>query len=210
MRPAGRGDDLVMIDANQFHAFAPQADVSYAPLIDAAAAANQITTPLRLAHWMAQMAIESMYFRAFEENLNYSVSRIVAVWPSRFTLAAAEPLANNPQALANSVYANRMGNGDPASGDGWAFHGRGALQVTGRNQYALIERLTTLPVVETPDLLAEPQNAFTSAGAYWSNVGCNELADADDVTNITRRINGGLTDLSLRVQALNRAKGIWR
>ncbi len=86
---------------------------------------------LRVAHFMAQILHESGAFTILDENMNYTAKRMMQVWPSRFkTLASAQPFANNPEKLANKVYGGRMGNVDP--GDGWKYHGRGLLQLTGR------------------------------------------------------------------------------
>jgi putative chitinase len=200
-----------MIEAAQFLAFAPHADPAFAPLIDEAAGAHDIATPLRVAHWLAQMAEETGYFRVFEEDLDYtSAARIAEVWPSRFTPASAARFVGNPEALANSVYAGRMGNGDAASGDGWRYRGRGALQTTGRDGYAQAAKIVGTDFVAEPDLLALPEHAFMSAAAFWQANGCNQLADADDIAAVTRRVNGGLTNLGLRVQILGRAKGVWK
>ncbi len=200
-----------MITVASLAAFAPHADPAFAPLLEAAAAAHAIDTPLRVAHWMAQMAEETGYFRVFVEDLNYtSAARIALVWPTRFTEATAAQYVGQPEKLANVVYGNRMGNGPPASGDGWRYRGRGALMITGRNEYDLAETHTGLPLLDQPDLLAEPPHAFTAAGAFWVLGGCNSLADGDHLTAITRVVNGGLTNLALRLAALNRAKSIWR
>lgn len=198
-----------MIDAATFAQFAPRASLAYARLAAAPADAYGISTPLRIAHWMAQMAVECAYFARFEENLNYSAERLRAVWPSRFTAANATAYAFNPEKLANLVYADRMGNGDTASGDGWAYRGRGALMNTGRAAYANVGAITKLPLVDQPELLADPEHAFLAAAIYWQATGCNALADADDLEAVTRRVNGGLTDLDQRAAGLTRAKQIW-
>lgn len=199
-----------MIDAAAFAEFAPHADPALAALIDAAAPSGGINTALRCAHWMAQMAVECAYFSRFEENLDYSAPRIVAVWPSRFDAASAAAVAHNPRALANAVYGGRMGNGAPGSGDGWTYRGRGPLMDTGREAYANLAAVAGRPLLEQPDLLADPATGFLVAASFWMHAGCNALADADDLEAVTRRINGGLTDLDLRTASLIRAKEIWR
>lgn len=148
-----------------------------------------ITTPARRAAFLAQIGHESLDLSRTEEGLSYSAERLCAVWPSRFpTLEAARPYARNPEALANRVYANRLGNGPEASGDGWRFRGRGVIQITGRASYAAYARWAT----ETPDWLAEPPDAALSACWFWGSRQLNDLADAGAFEAITRRINGGL------------------
>jgi putative chitinase len=148
-----------------------------------------IDTKTRVAMFLAQAAHESAEFTRLEENLYYSKpERIMQVFPSRvFSLADAAKLARNPQALANRVYANRLGNGDEASGDGWKYRGRGLFQLTGRSNYTAANREE---YVSNPDLVALPPDAAASAGWFWANAGCNEPADQSYVEGVTRRING--------------------
>ena len=179
-----------------------------AAAMDAAAQRFDISTPLRVAHFMSQTAYESQDFTRTVENLNYSAERLCVVWPSRFpNVSAAAAFAHNPEALANRVYANRLGNTQP--GDGFQFRGRGYLQITGRANYAATASGTGLPLLEDPDLLAQPTGAALSAGLFWSDHGLNAMADRDDIEAITRRVNGGLTGLSGRQALLTRAKAIW-
>ncbi|MCJ2139669.1 peptidoglycan-binding protein [Methylobacterium sp. E-066] len=147
-------------------------------------AAAEISTPLRLAHFVAQMATESGGFTRLEEDLFYSAERLVAVWPKRFpTLAAAKPYARNPKALAEKVYGGRMGNVQP--GDGWRYRGGGLMQNTGRANYR------AAGFEADPDRLRTPVGAVAAALTFWADNGCNALADADDVEALRRRINGG-------------------
>ena len=183
---------------------------SYAPTLGKSAAehfpAYRIETPLRVAHWMAQFAHESRGFTTFEEDLRYTAGRLCTVWPTRFrSLAAAQPFANNPEALANKVYGGRMGNDQP--GDGWLFRGRGP-QLTGRDNYAACASRTGLPLVENPDLAAKPENFVHIACDFWAQNCCNALADNDDIRAITVVINGGLTGLAERTALLTRAKAV--
>ncbi len=147
-------------------------------------AAAEISTPLRLAHFLAQMATESGDFTRLEEDLFYSAERLCQVWPKRFpTLAAAKPYARNPKALAEKVYGGRMGNVKP--GDGWRYRGGGLMQNTGRANYR------AAGFEADPDRLRTPAGAIAAALTFWTDNGCNALADADDVEALRRRINGG-------------------
>ena len=197
-----------MITIVQLAALAPDSDAEVlAPELSAAAGEFGIDTARRLAHWLGQLYVESGGFTRFVENLNYSAERLCAVWPARFaTPAAAAIYAHNPQALAGKVYGNRLGNSQP--GDGWAFRGRGLIQITGRDNYARFGQRLGLDLIGHPDLAAEPPAAARIAAAFWSVHGLNALADADDIEAITRAINGGLTGLDARKAAVAKAKTI--
>jgi putative chitinase len=170
----------------------------------------EINTPARAAAFLAQIAHESSQLNRLVENLNYSASRLMAVWPSRFpTLAVAQQYAGNPQKLGSFVYAKRLGNGDAASGDGFRFRGRGLIQTTGRANYHAAALALGLPLEDQPDLLATPGPAALSAGQFWQSRGLNQLADRNDDANfvtITVRINGGKNGLPDRRAFWQRAK----
>lgn len=190
--------------------FAYMGATDTAPLLGKTAAqhfpAYRIETPLRISHWLAQFAHESGGFKRFEEDLRYTAGRLCAVWPSRFpSLAAAQPFANNPEALANKVYGGRMGNEQP--GDGWLFRGRGP-QLTGRDNYTACASRTGLDLINHPDLAAKPENFVHIACDFWAQNCCNALADQDDIRAITAVINGGLTGLAERSALLGRAKRV--
>lgn len=126
-----------------------------APRLQTAAERFGINTRLRMAHWLAQLAHESG-FKPAVENLNYNAQRLTQVWPSRFpTLASAQRCAHNPEALANTVYAGRLGNGGAESGDGFMFRGRGFLQITGRSNYAKYGKLIGIDLIAQPELAAQ-------------------------------------------------------
>jgi putative chitinase len=157
-----------------------------------------ITTPLLAAHVMAQISHECGAGHDVVENLNYSAGRMMQVWPSRFpTMASAAPYAGNPRALANKVYNGRMGNA-AGSDDGWNFRGRGAAQTTGREGYARLAKATGLDVVNHPDLVNDPGHFLDCGVADFVNCGCLPFAKADDVLNVTRRLNGGTVGLAQR------------
>lgn len=168
---------------------------------------SSVTTPLRLAHFMAQAAHECAGWSRFEENLHYSAVRLQQVWPNRFTSRAlADRYAGNPEALANFTYANRLGNGPEGSGDGWRYRGRGIFQLTGRENYELYGDRLGLKLVDQPETAAEPETAVRVALSYWDRKGLSPLADRDDVQGITKRIQGGAGGLGDRAARLRTAK----
>jgi putative chitinase len=163
-------------------------------------------TPNRAAAALGQFSEESGAFSVLQENLRYSALRLCEVWPSRFpSLAAAAPYADNPEALANLVYAGRMGNGDAASGDGWRFRGEGLIELTGRELDTKFAAAFGKTLDDAMAWLLTPAGAATSACWYWSLHGLNPLADAWNITGITRLVNGGLTNLQTRVNLSNLA-----
>jgi len=163
-----------------------------------------ISTPKREAAFIGQCSVESSNFTRLQENLNYSAQRLTQVWPSRFpNISMAEPYANNPEKLANFVYAGRMGN--LQDGDGWKFHGRGLIQLTGRENYANCGSSIGVDILDNPDLLLTPKYAALSAGWFWNKHGLNLLADAQEYGTMTRRINGGTTALDERIAKITKA-----
>jgi putative chitinase len=151
-----------------------------------------ITTPRRVAAFLGQCSVESAGLRELEENLSYSAARLCEVWPNRFpSAAAAEACAMDPEALANRVYANRMGNGDEASGDGWRFRGRGLIQITGRTTYAHFAQATNMTLDQAVDQADTQAGAASSAAWFWTAHELNTLADTWSIDLLTRKINGG-------------------
>ena len=151
-----------------------------------------ISMSQRQSSFIGQCAHESGNFRILEENLNYSAARLMAVWPSRFpSLDVAEQYANNPEKLANYVYAGRLGNGNEESGDGWRYHGRGVIQLTGKDNYANCGSGLGVDLLSNPEWVATPEYAALSAGWFWNKKGLNDLADTMDIETMTKRINGG-------------------
>jgi putative chitinase len=164
----------------------------------------QINTPLRVAHFMAQISHESGGGTITEENMNYTTAkRIQQVWPSRFpTLGSAEPYVRNPRGLANKVYNGRMGNRS-GTDDGFNYRGRGLLQLTGRESYQRIGKSLDLDLENEPTLVNDPpQNSLQIAAAEWFKLGCGPLADRDDIRAETKKINGGYNGLEDRKQWL--------
>jgi putative chitinase len=176
----------------------------------------EINTDARVAAFLAQVIHESASFNQLTENLNYTAARLCMVWPKRFESAqAAAPFANNPERLANLVYANRMGNGDERSGDGYSFRGRGLIQLTGRENYTRCGLALQQDLLARPDLLLQPIAASRSAAWFWKSRGLNELADARpggdavaDFGRITKIINGGDHGLQARIDLWRRLQKI--
>ena len=163
-----------------------------------------INTPKRQAAFIGQCAVESANFTRLQENLNYSAQRLTQVWPSRFpNINMAESYAHSPEKLADFVYAGRMGN--LQDGDGWKFHGRGLIQLTGRENYANCGSGVGVDLIDNPDLLLTPKYAVLSAGWFWNKKGLNALADTQEYGAMTRRINGGLTGLDERIAKITKA-----
>jgi putative chitinase len=157
-----------------------------------------IASPLLVAHVMAQISHECGAGHDVVENLNYTAGRMMQVWPSRFpSMASAQPYAGNPRALANKVYNGRMGN-RAGSDDGWTFRGRGASQTTGREGYQRVSKSTGLDVVAHPEWLIDPRYFLLCGVSDFVNCGCLPFAKADDVLNVTRRLNGGTIGLAQR------------
>lgn len=172
-----------------------------------------ITTKLRAAFFLGQLGHESGGLSRIEENLNYSAARLLEVFDGYFNRENAAAYARQPQKIANRVYANRLGNGNEASGDGWTFRGRSPMQLTFRGNYAAIGELIGLPLVEQPQLAIELDVGADIAAAYWRSNGLNTLADANDVLGVSRKINLGTTKtkrlpngLADRIERTKRAK----
>jgi putative chitinase len=162
-----------------------------------------ITTNLRLAHFLAQCALESTNFTATVENLNYRAARLMEVFPKYFRGVDTAAYANNPQKIGNRVYANRMGNGDEASGDGFKFRGRGYIQLTGKNNYTSFSTFVGEDCVANPDLVATKYPLASAAFYFNSNniwAICDKGADDGTVTRVTKAVNGGTNGLAERIQ----------
>ena len=169
----------------------------------------EINTPTRQAAFIGQCGHESANFKTLEENLNYSAKGLMATWPSRFpTIEIATQFERNPEKIANKVYGGRADLGNTEDGDGWRFHGRGLIQLTGRSNYTVCGLALDRPFAEQPELVLEPENAVLSAGWFWNKRGLNTLADAEDWTTMTKRINGGTIGLQDRINKIHKAMDI--
>lgn len=155
-----------------------------------------ITSRIQLAHFISQLAHESLSFNHKEENLNYSRAGLLKTFPKYFTPANVSGYVGNRQAIANRVYANRMGNGDESTGDGWMFRGRGFLQITGRYNYKKLSKAFGIDFEKEPDLLLSEKYACLSAGWFFSPI-INKL-DKLSVKEVTRFVNGGYNGLEDR------------
>lgn len=159
----------------------------------------EINTPLRAAAFIAQIGHESGEFKFIVENLNYSQSALLSIFKKYFkTAEVAAQYARQPEKIANKVYANRMGNGDEASGDGWRYRGRGLIQLTGKNNYTRFAQSLDISLDECVEYLSTEQGAVASAGWFWDNNNLNKWADAKDFIMVTKRINGGVIGLEHR------------
>lgn len=190
------------LDALKGHV--PQAVIDAIP--DTAARFG-ITTPLRLAHFLAQCGHESGGFRATQENLNYSAKGLCGIFRKYFpSVTVALQYERKPEKIANRVYANRMGNGNEASGEGWKYRGRGYIQLTGKENYKAFDATVPEDITSNPDLVAT-KYALASAAFFFKKNGlwaiCDRGADMATVTAVTKRVNGGTIGLADRQKHFN-------
>lgn len=177
----------------------------------------KINTNLRKAHFFAQLAHESNLV-PIEENLNYSENRLLTIFPKYFKpnkidskgkvieKGNVKDYARNPKKIANRVYADRMGNGNEASGDGYKYRGRGFIQLTGKSNYDSLSKAVKVDYVNTPDKLLNEADSMIAALWFWESRRINDLADRDDVIGVTKKINGGTNGLSDRISKLKHYK----
>jgi putative chitinase len=167
-----------------------------------------INNPLRICHFLAQMSHESAGFTVLQENLNYSEQGLLKIFPRYFKDGLEKRYAKKPILIASRVYANRMGNGAEDTQDGWKYRGRGIIQLTGKSNYKKYSELIFGDdhLVKNPDLALDLKTACKIACAFWNENNLSDLADKDDLNNITRRINGGLNGLAHRKELLEKAK----
>jgi putative chitinase len=179
----------------------------------------QITSKIRVAQFIAQTGHESNDFTAYVENLNYSAQGLANTWPNRYAITdstgtAIKPYAPNdkansisrqPEKIANATYANRMGNGDESSGDGWAHCGRGLIQLTGAANYQLFAFSVEMPITAVTAYLGTQLGAVESACWFWKNNDLNRWSDLGDTTRVTKIINGGTNGLADRLARYNKA-----
>jgi putative chitinase len=159
----------------------------------------EITTVERVAAFLAQCGHESADFTVLKENLNYSAEGLSKVFPKRFpTVAAAQPYNRNPEKIANKIYSDRMGNGPEASGEGYKFRGRGAIQLTGKENYSKFAASVGKTLDEAVGYTETLAGAIESACWFWNSNKLNALADATDIVTLTKRINGGTIGLEDR------------
>jgi len=167
-----------------------------------------INTPLRLAHFLSQVNHESGDMKYIEENLNYSAKRLLQVFPKYFKrLEEAKKYEYKPEKIANKIYANRMGNGDEANGDGWRYRGRGPIQLTGKNNYILFANwVKNKDIINNPDLILKDNDLLVlTAFFYWdyrkiNNIIIDNANQYEICKKVTRAINGGYNGLDDRWQ----------
>jgi putative chitinase len=203
-----------MITAETLGKFAPKLKNPeiHASALEEARQTSSVTTPLRLCHFMGQIFVETGGFTSMVENLNYkNAARLDALFSAVRGIEDARALIRRgPEAIANRVYANRLGNGDEASGDGWRYRGSGYKQLTGRSNYRDIGGIINLDLEGNPELAREPQTAARIGFAFWDARQCSPLADLGDVEGVTEKINGpAKLGLAERRAATFRALGIW-
>lgn len=185
-----------------------------------------ITSKKRVAAFLAQVGHESAGLSALQENLNYSSTGLANTWPNRYAQRnskgvyvkspngkfvpnqLAVRLNRKPEAIANNCYANRMGNGNEASGDGWKYRGRGLKQLTGKSNYAKLTLETGIDFVTDPDKLLDPGYALISACWFWEENNLSPVADKGDFELLTRKINGGLIGYKQRKALYDKAMQI--
>lgn len=166
----------------------------------------KIDTPLRLSHFLSQCHHESGGFKSTIENMKYSEKRLIQVFPRHFpTIESTKGYSMHPERIGNKVYANRLGNGDESSGDGFRFRGRGFIQCTGKNKYIILDKLLPEDIIGNPDLIATKYPLF-SAAWFWDSVKLNQIADKGDsfaiCEQVTKKVNGGKLGLQERYKML--------
>lgn len=200
-QPVAQSTSPSLFRLDKLKGHVPQAVIDAIP--DTAAKFN-ITTPLRLAHFLAQCGHESGGFKATQENLNYSAKGLRGIFKKYFpTDAIAAAYQRNPQKIANKVYASRMGNGPESSGEGYKYRGRGFLQLTGKDNYTKFDKTVPEDTVANPDLVAGKYALASAAFFFNSNklwAICDRGADAATVTAVTKRVNGGTIGLQDRIK----------
>jgi putative chitinase len=167
-----------------------------------------INTPQRIAAFLAQCAHESGGFKAIKENLNYRPPTLVTLFKKYFDLPTATQycsLPNKQEAIANRIYANRMGNGPEESGDGYRYCGRGLIQLTGKDNYTRYAQSTDQTVEEASEHLTTFEGCVQSAAWFWEANNLNQYADSGDILTMTKRINGGTIGLEDRIKHYNHA-----
>lgn len=187
-----------MISADQIRHVFPRCTPGHAAALVLAMVEHHIVDRFEQCHFLAQAGHESGGFTVRSENLNYTIDRLMMVWPKRFpSIASAERYARNPEALANRVYADRMGNGNEMSGDGWRYRGAGDIQLTGYSSHSVCAKCFGIPVEQFGDWLRTDEGAARSAAWFWT---VNKIGAVigQGVAAVTRKVNGGLIGLADR------------
>jgi len=165
-----------------------------------------ITTPLRLSHFLAQCGHESGGFKALVENLNYGSKGLLGTFPKYFNITTATQYSRKPEMIASKVYGSRMGNGDESTRDGWKFRGRGYIQLTGKDNYTAFDKFVTENIIENPSLVATKYPLMSAAWFFDKNklwTICDKGATTEVITAVTKRVNGGVIGLVDRIKHFN-------
>lgn len=199
-----------MINAVDLKKIFPDASTAncekFTPHLNAACAEYGIDTPLRVAGFLAQVGHESGQLNYVRENLNYKAESLMKYWKKYFpTIALAAQYEKNPSKIGSRVYADRMGNGNEASGDGYSFRGRGLIQITGKTNYTLCGKGIGKDLIADPAYLETDEGAARSAGWFWHSRNINAAADAKDIVKMTRLVNGGKNGLEDREKLYKKA-----
>ncbi len=180
-------------------------DLVVSQIPDTAAKFN-ITTPLRLSHFLAQCGHESGGFKALVENLNYGSKGLLGTFPKYFNVTTAAQYERKPEMIASKVYGGRMGNGVESTKDGWKFRGRGYIQLTGKDNYTAFDKFVTENIIESPELVATKYPLMSAAWFFDKNklwTVCDKGATTEVVTAVTKRVNGGVIGLVDRIKHFN-------
>lgn len=199
-----------MITQEQFKAIFKtcKEPITWCDLLNSELPKHKIVVKEKIAAFIAQTGHESSEYNTLSENLNYSGDRLKVIFPKYFKEKDVSKYHRNPTAIANVVYANRMGNGNEASGEGYKFRGRGVLQVTGKANYMKCSEFlfgNDDILIDDPDLLLLPEHALGSALWFWS---ANKLVEVSDFILLTKKINGGTIGLSHRQEIYNKALSV--
>ena len=200
-----------MFDLSKFQQMVPNNKNSEAIFtsLEKYLSAYNIDSDIRIAAFIAECSVESQGFTRMVENLNYKAEGLLSTFPSHFSgLDDANEYAHNQEKIANRVYASRMGNGDENSGDGWKYRGKGFIQITGKYMYQLFADDTKMDIEDIPAFLETYDGAILSACWFWGKHALNDLADNENISGITKKINGGLNGEDEREDKYNSYKDI--
>jgi len=192
-----------MLNSDQLHKLGISAD--WVDPLNATFQKFGIDDVRKQAAFIGQCSHESGHFRKLEENLNYSAETLQRLFGHKFKPEEIQQYAHQPQRIANRIYANRIGNRDEASGDGWLYHGRGVIQLTGHDNFWHFGQSVGMDFVHNPAPVSQPMYAAMSGGWFWATHGCNPLAEAENWEGLTRRINGGTFGLEERIKLMQQA-----
>jgi putative chitinase len=198
---------MIMITPEQLQKLGISAD--WCDVLNVLMPKYDIDSPQRIAAFIAQCSHESGHFEKLIENLNYGAKGLVMTWPKRFTTPElANKYARQPEMIANFVYANRLGNGDESSGDGWKYRGRGLIQLTGKYNYQKFADAVEMDLEQVTRYLETKQGAAEAACLFWKNNKLNSYADVGDIKGMTKVINGGYIGLPEREENYRKALNI--